>query len=115
MGSLPWILIAIGILLILLIIIALMITRKKKTKVNYYSFFISGLIWAAFGIPLKNYVLSAMGIIFIIIGLINKKTWKENRTRIKNLNKKQKIARIIIIGALTLLLIIAFILLMIKN
>ena len=45
-----WILIAIAIIIILLAIVAVMIKKKYKRPTDYYSLFISGIIWIALGI-----------------------------------------------------------------
>ena len=102
---LPWILIAVGILIILLGIAYIISVKKKKRPVDYYNFFIIGIIWAGAGIPLKNYALSVIGLIFMAVGLFNKDKWKKNRKRWKDLDKDEKKITIVIMIILLLLVI----------
>ena len=107
-----WLLAAIAILIIFLGIIYIFSVRKKRRPVDYYNLFIIGIIWAGVGIPLKNFALSAIGIIFMIIGLTHKNEWKKNRKRWKDLNKNERILTIVIMIVLLLLVIAGFILFM---
>lgn len=103
-----WFMISVAVLLALLLFY---INKGKKHKPDYYSFFIIGIIWVATGVPLKNYVLSAMGAVFLIVGLTNKKKWKQNHRSFNKLSKKekkQKIILMIILLAILLLGVIAF-------
>lgn len=107
----PWILVAIGVLIILLAVVYVFSARKKKRPVDYYNLFIIGLIWTAIGIPLKNLILGLLGILFMVVGLVNKSKWKKNRKRWKNLNKSEKIITIVIMIILLLLVIAGLVLL----
>lgn len=86
----PWVLISVLILLIFLGVLAFFFSKKRKHKPDYYSFFIIGIIWFIFGIPLKSYTFSAMGLVFMIIGLANKDKWKENRRTWDNMDKQER-------------------------
>jgi len=101
----PWILISVLIVLIILGIVAILAKKKNKRPIDYYSFFIIGIIWTAFGIPLKNFALWGAGIVFLIIGLVNKNKWKKNRVRWSDLTPEEirmKTFLIIILGILVL-------------
>ncbi|MBU1975911.1 MAG: hypothetical protein KKG59_05905 [Nanoarchaeota archaeon] len=74
--------------------------RKKQTKPippDYYTYYILGITWFAVGIPLKNYALIVMGLVFAIIGLKNKDKWKANRQSWNKLDAPEKKKRMIIL------------------
>jgi len=89
--------------LVVLLILALIINKGKIRPPDYYAFFIMGIIWLALGLPLKNYTLSAMGIVFTIVGLVNKDKWKENRQSWETLTPIEKRWKIILIAILSFL------------
>jgi len=114
----PWIIISIIILLILILLAVIFIVKNKdkRHEPDYYSFFWIGLIWTIFGIfswiryNEFNY-LFAIGIIFLILGLVNKDKWKKNHRTWKQLSKSERKWRmwiIIILGILVLIGLIAF-------
>jgi hypothetical protein len=53
-----------------------------------------GIIWLIIGVPLgfssKNYGFLLLGLIFTIVGLANKKKWKENHRTWKQLTKEER-------------------------
>ncbi|MFH1455380.1 MAG: hypothetical protein ABIF40_00335 [archaeon] len=110
----PWILISIAVLILLLLAVAIFLSKKNKREPDYYSFFILGIIWTVIGIPLDNFALSAIGIIFLIIGLANKNKWKKNKRTWKKLNKKEKRVRIIITVILGILVLLGLVLYLIQ-
>ena len=100
-----WILISIAILILLFAVIAIINKRKAKRPTDYYSLFLIGIIWLAIGIPVNNYVLWSLGILFTIVGLVNKKKWKENRVTWKDLSPEERKLKkwiIVILGILLL-------------
>jgi len=103
MGSTPWIIMSIIVLLLVGVLI-LFWAKKTKTPPDYYAFFIMGIIWLIFGIPTKNYSLWSLGLIFTIVGLANKSKWEANRRRWKDLTDPQKKIKIVIIIALGVLI-----------
>lgn len=115
MSSIPWIMISILIVLVLLGVIAILATRKKKTKPDYYTFFIMGIIWLAIGIPLDNWGLTAMGFIFAIVGLVHKDKWKENRQTWDKLDSTEKKIKIVIIAILGLLVLAGLVVYLLFN
>ena len=75
-----WTVLAILILALLLAIIVTFVTKKRKRRgPDYYAFFWMGIIWLGFGIPFKMYALSVIGLVFMIIGLVNKKSGKRTK------------------------------------
>jgi hypothetical protein len=111
MNSFPWLLTSIALaLLALLIVFAIIYSKKgKKHEIDYYNFFIMGIIWLGAGIPLGtssgNWGLFIMGIAFMVMGLAHKKEWNKNRLYWENLPKKQRKIRLwtlIILGLLVL-------------
>ncbi|MDD5290554.1 MAG: hypothetical protein PHZ04_00365 [Patescibacteria group bacterium] len=92
---------------------AIFLKKGIKRPPDYYAFFIMGIIWLVFGIPLKNYTLSFMGLVFALAGLVNKNKWKENRQRRETLTpgeKKWRMAVLIILGILVLAGLVFFLL-----
>ncbi len=75
-------------------ILAVLIVRKKKGEgkqiVNYRTFFILGIIWVPFSIVLMfvsfmlqipfyiGFPLFVVGLVYLILGLVNRATWKKN-------------------------------------
>jgi formate hydrogenlyase subunit 3/multisubunit Na+/H+ antiporter MnhD subunit len=108
MGSTPWLMIIILILIVVLGITALFVakTRKEKRPIDYYAFFWMGLIWTVFGLffyQQGNFSLLGMGVVFLIVGLVNKDKWEKNRIRWSDLNKKEQNLKLTIIGILGVL------------
>jgi Sec-independent protein secretion pathway component TatC len=105
MENIPWIFIVVGVLLLLALIVTVYMVKKgRKRKVDYYGFFIIGVIWTAIGIPLSNYPLSVMGLVFLILGLANKDKWKE-REKWSDISPQEKKLRIILIMITSLLVV----------
>jgi hypothetical protein len=109
MSAIPWILIAVGVFLILFIFLVFLLIKKKKRAPDYYTFFIVGIIWLPIGIATGNHALSAMGVVFAIVGLINKKKWKENRRIWKKMDKDEKKITVIVIIMLSILVLLGLI------
>ncbi len=86
----PWILISILVLLVLFAVFGIYAKKKYKRPVDYYNFFVIGMIWAVIGIPLHNYVLTIIGIVFMVTGLVNKDKWESNRRTWKDLPKGER-------------------------
>jgi len=110
MNSTLWMLIAIAVLLILFGSIFLFLKKKEKRKVDYYSIFLVGIIWVVMGIPLKNYFLSSIGVILLIIGLRHRNKWERNKRKWENLENREKkwIIFLMILLSLLILAILAF-------
>lgn len=106
-----WITISILILLIILGIAALLFT-KRPHKPDYYALYTIGIVWMIAGIPLKNYALSAIGLILSIIGITHKDEWKKNRKQLAKTERKMIIA---LTAGLILLVIITLIYLYIRR
>jgi hypothetical protein len=86
----PYIIIGIGTLLALLLVVFLIFKKKGlRTKTDYRTLFIIGIVWLGAGVPAKNYALSAMGLVFLILGIINKDKW-EKPVKWDDLDPKQK-------------------------
>jgi ABC-type amino acid transport system permease subunit len=105
----PWILISILIALILLVLAVIWAKKNNKRPTDYYTFFIIGLIWTVFGIPLKNYALSGMGVVFLVVGLVNKDKWEKNRVKWSDLTEEERKIRTWLIIVLGIFLLAGFI------
>ena len=106
-----WLLISILIVLVLLLVGFLLMKKmsKKKRPTDYYNLFIIGIIWFLIGFPLNNGVLGFMGLVFMLIGLLNKEKWKKNRLTWDKMTEQEKMMKMIIIGVLFLLVILSFV------
>ena len=75
--STPIILIILVALFVLIAVITIINNKKYNHKPKFKIFFIIGICWIPLGVATKNPVFSAVGLLFMILGLINKKKWKE--------------------------------------
>lgn len=82
-GVVPWINTAIFVLLIFALMVFM--SRKEKKEMDYRLFFMMGVIWLAIGLiypfvsgqPFELSGLTALGLIFTIVGLANKSRWQK--------------------------------------
>jgi len=94
------------IILLFGILFAILATKGKiRHKPDYYTFFVMGIIWLPFGIIMDNSALWIMGLIFTIAGLANRKKWKKNHRRWKDLTLSEKKLKTtaIVVGSVTLI------------
>ncbi len=105
-----WLMIGIAVLLLILLVIFLFFGRRKG--IDYYTLFLSGMVWTAVGIPLHNYVLSAVGFVMVIIGLVNKKKWKKQKSLLSGSERKR---RILVLVGLAVLVILVFVYLLLRR
>jgi len=109
-----WILVAILVGIIILGVLAVFVVKNKgkKHEPDYYTFFIMGLIWVAFGIVFRDMsFFFIMGLAFMAIGLVNKDKWKKNHRTWKDkdsLEKKLFLIVMIILLVLVLAGLVAF-------
>ena len=117
MGGKLWLMLAILIALIVLLVVFIIVaaTSKKKMKTDYYAMFIMGLVWLVVGIPLGNNTLMTLGLIFAMIGMVNKDKWKKNRRAWKHLSKLERKMHIAILIILTVLVVATLVALMVKK
>ena len=105
----PWILIAVSILLIVLLLIAFIYKRGERKEVDYYAIFTLGIIFTPVGIAVKNPGMWALGLVFMIIGLVNRDKWKQKKwSELSEKQKKDKTIAIIVLGILALVGVVAF-------
>ncbi len=115
MSLIIWVIL--GTLVLFSLGIILLVKKGKKRKINYYNFFIIGIVWMGAGIALgvssKNYALFIMGLVFMIMGLAHKKEWKQNiadeKKRWKSMSRKDKKRLMIIKGILIGLVVLGLI------
>lgn len=86
-------------------VIASYIKRKENRKPNYKLFFIIGLCWAPLGIATQNYAFIVLGLVFLILGLINRKRWEPQPkwSELSSAEKKIKTALIIFLAAILIM------------
>ena len=112
-GTWPLIAIAVGVTLVAFAVVTLIVNRKKERREpDYRTFFIIGCSWIPLGIATKNSAFWIMGIVFMIIGLVNKEKWKKEK-KLSELDPKERMFKIVtisILGAMVLLGLVAFLL-----
>ena len=86
-------------------IIATIIKRKENRKPNYKAFFIIGVCWVPIGIATQNYVFMVIGLVFLVLGLLNRKSW-ENQPKWEDLSPAEKKIKLALIIFLSLILIL---------
>jgi len=109
--AVPWILIAVLVVLAILAILVLFYRKKYKARTDYYSLFMIGIVWIAIGVPLKNFFLWGLGLVFMIAGLAHKNEWKKGHKTWKQLSKKEqkmKMTIMIILGVVLLVGVLLF-------
>jgi uncharacterized membrane protein len=103
--EMPWLLTSIlGSFLIALVgfLILSVFFRKKIKGPKYYLLSILGIIFLLFGILIRFYLLSGLGFILIILGLIYQKKWKANQAKWEKTKRNQKLSFLVIIISLFL-------------
>ncbi|MFC1647910.1 hypothetical protein ACFL1B_00465 [Nanoarchaeota archaeon] len=93
----PWLLMAIIIVLIILGLVVWFVRKDNKRPTDYYNLFVIGIIWVAIGLPLDNMPLFIVGLALMISGLANKDKWKQNRVKLSDLNEKERKYRMYLI------------------
>jgi len=103
----------IGALLILLIVFIYLLTRGKiSNTADYRGMFVLGIVFVPVGIAMNIPAFWALGTIYVILGLANRKKWGE-RTKFSELppeERKIKIATTIILALLVLFGLIVYLL-----
>ena len=91
-------LLVVGMVLLVALGVIVYYTKKStKQAPDYYGLFWTGIIMFCIGISLENTVMSAVGLIFGVIGYANKDKWKSLHSRTWNeLTEDEKKARIMI-------------------
>ena len=109
MSATPWIMISIAVLVLILAVVAIFAIKRKgkKHEPDYYTFFVMGIIWTAFGIIFMEEMpfFFIMGLVFLALGLVNKDKWKATHRTWKDLTAGEKKLKLILIIFLTVLLI----------
>jgi len=109
-----WLVVSIGVIILILLILALTLWKKKSNiPPDYYTLFVVGLSWFVVGFPMENIALTVIGVLFMIIGLVNKDKWQKNHKTWAHLTpeeKKLKMILMIVLGGLVALGIIFLVL-----
>ncbi len=78
--AIPWLLVAIGVLLVLFLVVALWRWKYgKKPLLDYKTLFYVGLVWLAIGLPLGMIEIWLAGLLFIAVGLAKRGEWKSKK------------------------------------
>ncbi|PJE59887.1 MAG: hypothetical protein COU85_01255 [Candidatus Portnoybacteria bacterium CG10_big_fil_rev_8_21_14_0_10_44_7] len=105
-----WLSSSIVIALLIIGFLAFFIAAKKyrTQKTNYKTLFIIGIIWLGAGIPLgisnKNWGFAVMGLLFAVVGLLNKKRWynEPKWSELPPAQRKFKLTLLVILAILVL-------------
>lgn len=96
--------VVIGLIIIGLLVIFFVQYKKGKYKPNYRLFFILGTTWVPIGVVLYittgNFGFFIMGLIFLILGLVNKNKWEEPDPA--TTQQKKIVIGVLVIGLLVL-------------
>ncbi len=86
------------------VIIALVVMRLKgyRETPNFRSLFIIGIAIMVVGIPSTNYPLMVLGLIYMIVGIVNRKKWKD-APRWSELSPQQRKFKIIVVVILAVM------------
>ena len=105
----PWIIISITILILLLLIVLIFKRKEIMNKpTDYRAFFIIGVAFIPIGIGTDNYAFIGLGVIYILLGLKNRKTWgKKIKPSEKEAKDKLKLFYVLL-GLLILAVLIFF-------
>ena len=110
-----WAILSVFVLAIIIAVIVFAMAKKKKTPPDYYAFFAMGLVWLVIGLAMNNTGLVLLGLLFSMIGLINKNKWKKNKQTWDKLNKKEKMFRSIVVIVLFVLVLLSVVFLVLTN
>ncbi len=108
MNTYQVLMLVIAIIIIGLAIFVAITQRKKKETHNYRSWFFIGICWIPIGIVTKNLAFLAIGIIFTVLGLVNKNKWREEK-KWSDLTPVEKRHKIILVAVGAILLIAALV------
>jgi hypothetical protein len=105
--SIPIIAIAVGLVALGLLLVAIAVYRHREGRgePNYRALFAMGIIWLPVGIAMGNPGLWGMGFVFLIIGLVNRDKWGEER-KWSDLSPTERRIKLVLLFGLTLLLIV---------
>lgn len=103
MESIPWILIAILLFGVLIFVFAMAMKKRTEKPTDYYVFFIMGITWLALGVYSDNTAFLVMGLVFAVVGLKHKDTWKQNHPGWDQLTERQKKTKFALVALLGLL------------
>lgn len=103
------------ILMIAMLGAIVMLTRKeKKNVIDYFEWFMIGIIWLILGIILRDLLLLSLGLVFSAVSYYNKKVWKKNHKanawdKLTKFEKKIKIVLMIMMAVLIVLGLVIYI------
>ena len=98
----------VAVLVVLGVVIAIYIKSKNKnerTETNYRAFFILGISFLPIGIATDNPGLWGMGIVFLVLGLVNRDKWKAEPKWSELDSGRRKTIFLLILGLAILLLV----------
>jgi len=96
-----------GLTLLGLVVFAVIAYRRRgeSREPNYRVFFVMGITWLPIGIATDNPGFWAMGLVFLIIGLLNKDKWKDEK-KWTDLSPYEQKTRLVLMGGLSLMLVV---------
>jgi len=97
------------IVITVVLLVALIIARRYSEtphQTNFKALFVLGLAWIVVGISSDNLPLLVLGILFMVIGIINRQRWTR-QPRWTEMSPAQKRIKLIIMSILLVLLVAA--------
>jgi len=101
---------AVTLLIIALAIMAILFQRRTKRPPDYRTFFIMGIIWLAIGVPIGNYLMSALGLILAVFGIAKRKEWKRSTANWSELTREEKVIKMFLLVVLSVLVLVGLLL-----
>ena len=98
------------VLLIVLVVIAIVSQRRSKRPPDYRTLFIAGVMWLVIGIPVRNFVMAAVGLVLAVLGIAHRKEWKQASTNWSELTREEKRTKIFLIAGIGVVFLMAVIL-----
>lgn len=106
MDGIPIIGIILGLIIAFGVIFVIIRVRSKEPyRPNYKLFFIIGITWIPLGLAVDNHAFPVLGVVFLTIGLLNKKKWKDEQ-KWSELSPEEKRLKLIAIFGLSVILLL---------
>jgi len=113
-----WIWIGLAVFIVFIVLLDVWLSKmnkKNKMPIDYYTWFVTGMIWIIIGIPFHNIGLIFIGLIFMILSLIHKKEWKKNHAMKAKCCTDSRMTKILLIAGMILLVGIILLIIMMKR
>ncbi len=102
--------IAVAVAIIVLLFVFVVVRRQEKRPPNYRALFILGIVFIPISISTENYAFIGVAVMFMIIGLANRKKWEKPKkwSELSYTERRLKITLIIILSLFLIFGIVVF-------